>query len=238
MNKLGQPARYKHGHHRKGKKFPDQKGSPRPTLRGEPTWNKGLPWSDEIKEKFAAAKRGVKRGPYSEQHRNNISEAQKGKPRPYARLNPQIYKKGMKPWNAGKTGVYTEEILKVIRANRAKQIFPFKDTSIEIKIHSELDRMNIQYSKHWYILFEDFGHQFDIFIAPNILINTDGCFWHACPISYPDRDKLTPVQRVNVSIDNRINEAMLYKNYKFIRLWEHDINNNLEWCMNQITSRI
>jgi len=149
INKLGHQARYKHGHHRQGKKFPNQKGSPRPTCRGKPTWNKGNTWSQEVRNKIALAHQGKKDGPMSEERKQKIAAAQKGKPRPYARNIPQIFKKGQTPWNKDKTGVYTEETLQVIRAARAKQIFPFKNTSIEVAIHTELDKLGIQYSKNW-----------------------------------------------------------------------------------------
>ena len=107
INKLGQPARYKHGHHRRGKKFPNLKGSPRPTLRGKPTWNKGKTWSQEVRNKIALAHQGKKDNPCSEERKRNIAAPQKGVPRPYARDNPQIFKKGLTPWNkdwyAGRT---------------------------------------------------------------------------------------------------------------------------------------
>lgn len=48
-SEIQEDKRYKHGHHRKGKRFPGQKGSPRPTLRGKPTLNKGKEWSAEVK---------------------------------------------------------------------------------------------------------------------------------------------------------------------------------------------
>ena len=39
--------------------------------------------------------------PHSQETKDNIGKPQKGIPRPYARDNPQVFKKGRVPWNIG-----------------------------------------------------------------------------------------------------------------------------------------
>jgi G:T-mismatch repair DNA endonuclease (very short patch repair protein) len=228
-SEIAERKRYKHGHHRKGKKFPGQKQSPRPHLRGIPTWNKGKTWSQDVRDKIALAHRGKKDGPCPEERKRNIAAAQKGVPRPYARDNPQIFQKGLTPWNKNKTDVYTEEMLEVIRINRAKQILPIKDTGIEVIIQNELTKLGIKFARKSFRI-RGFTHTVDLFTEPDIAIECDGDYWHSRLISSKDilrihRDYIIDFELERIGI-------------KVVRLWEYDINNNLPWCIKQITSRI
>ncbi|MFH0712283.1 MAG: NUMOD3 domain-containing DNA-binding protein [Candidatus Jorgensenbacteria bacterium] len=52
-------------------------------------------------------KRGktINRKPHSEETKRKISLAHKGTKKPWTRNNPQVFKKGLVPWNKGKKGI-------------------------------------------------------------------------------------------------------------------------------------
>lgn len=102
-----------------------------------------------------------------------------------------------------------------VKAKRLLQIFPMKDTSIEIALQKALKERGIEFETHKTI----FG-QPDIFIKPNICIFADGDYWHTIPKSIP-RDKL-------------VNVTLQLMGYKVLRFWEHDIKKRLDWCICQI----
>ena len=105
-----------------------------------------------------------------------------------------------------------EETKEKIRQARLKQVFPFKDTSIEIKLQNWLKEQNIEFETHYPIL-----GQPDIFIKPNIVIFADGCYWHKClECGFGELR-----QR-----DKSVTEELQKQGYTVIRLWEHQINSN------------
>lgn len=119
------------------------------------------------------------------------------------------------------------------RGIRPNQIFPEKDTILEKTIQNRLNDLHIQFSKHKNI--ENFV-QCDIFIEPNIVIFVDGCYWHACPICFPNRTKLTNQQTSCMLRDIVVNEFFnkLGDKYIVFRFYEHDIESKLEECINKI----
>ncbi len=102
-----------------------------------------------------------------------------------------------------------------IRKARLKQIFPIKDTSIEVKLQKELEKRKIMFEKHKPIL-----GQPDIFIEPNICIFADGNYWH----NRPER----------IERDKYVNQKLKEQNYQIYRFWEYDINDSIEKCVNKI----
>lgn len=67
------------GKGQKGKKFSDEtKRKMSEAHKGITTWNKGIPMSAEAKQKLSESKTGVPTGPFSDEHRQAISNARKG----------------------------------------------------------------------------------------------------------------------------------------------------------------
>jgi len=106
-----------------------------------------------------------------------------------------------------------------IRMKRMHQVFPQKDTSIEIKLQKELERRNIKFEKHKPIL-----GQPDIFIEPNICIFADGDYWH-------NREEVK-------NRDMYVNKNLILQKYIVIRFKEHEINDSVEGCINKIILKI
>jgi very-short-patch-repair endonuclease len=87
-----------------------------------------------------------------------------------------------------------------------------------------LTELDIKFTKHKPILNIEHKYQCDIFISPNIIIECDGDYYHKYPLGR-EIDKI----RTNEMID---------KGYKVLRLWEHEINGNLELCKKRILNLV
>lgn len=70
--------------------------------------------------------------------------------------------------------VYTTAGLMRKRAARLEQLFPRKDTKIEVVVQNELIKLGITFTKH-----EPIIGQPDIFVEPNLCIFVDGTYWHS-----------------------------------------------------------
>lgn len=128
----------------------------------------------------------------SEETRKKISEALKG--RSYEELHG--IQKALK-------------LKKIIKKNRAKQIFPLKDSSIENKIRKMLEYLELDFFQHKYMNIQH-GYQCDFFIpSKNLVIETDGIYWHNYPTGRP--------------IDRIRTEELIQKGFKVLRLWEFEI---------------
>ncbi len=95
------------------------------------------------------------------------------------------------------------------RTSRKYQIFPKKDSSIEVKIQNFLKELGIEFFTHQYMKIEN-GYQCDILIpSMNLVIECDGDYWHRYPIG---RD-----------IDKVRTKELIQKGFKVLRLWEREI---------------
>jgi len=122
-------------------------------LKGTPSWIKGKHHTPETRHKISDSLKGKK---LSEDTILKIIERLKGI-HTSARTE---FKKGHEPWDKGKqrTREYKQKVSKAmkgqrkseghkekLRVARLKQIFPTKDTSIEIAVQNELKRRNIPF---------------------------------------------------------------------------------------------
>ena len=71
-----------------------------------------------------------------------------------------------------------------------------------------------------------------VFPSYKLAVFIDGCFWHGC--SQHCRMPLSNVkywrQKIsgNKKRDNRVNRQLRKKGWKVLRIWEHDVKNNLQ----------
>lgn len=182
--------------------------------------HKGKIHSEETKQKISSSNKGnpkpwFKGTSLLEKHKKKISKGVR------KNLPVTVFKKGQIPWNKGKTGIYSKETLNKIREARIKQIFPKKDTYIEVLIQNELESRDILFEKHK-VVFK--YHQCDFFIKPNIVIECDGDYWHNLP-EIKKRDK-----------EN--NQLMDNKGYVVMRFWEKEIRENVRKCVDMIEIKI
>ena len=99
---------------------------------------------------------------------------------------------------------------KVLIERRSKQVFPIKDTSIEVKIQNFLKQLGIEFFTHQYMKEIEHGYQCDILIPYlNLVIECDGDYWH----NYP----------VGKDLDHVRTSELIEKGFNVLRLWEFEI---------------
>jgi len=172
-------------------------------------WNKGKKLSQEYKIKLSLSHTGKI---HTIECKRKISEKLKG------RISP------MKGRHHSKE--YKENQRKRMKELRPFITYPSKDTSIETKLQNALRERGISFIPHKSII-----GQPDIFIYPNVCIFADGCYWHDCPIHFPNGGRKN-------SSDKEINKKLMDSDYIVLRFWEHDINDNIEFVINKISSSI
>ena len=118
----------------------------------------------------------------------------------------------------------SKETIEKIKLKRLYQKILKKDTLPETIIQNILTKNNIPFTKHKPITDIKHKYQCDIFIEPNIIIECDGDYWH----NYPN---LRPIDKIRT-------RELQEKNYVVIRLWEKDIKNNINECINKLVGEI
>jgi very-short-patch-repair endonuclease len=91
----------------------------------------------------------------------------------------------------------------------------FKDTLIERIIEAGLTSLEINFKKQFPVS----GVSIVDFYLPdsNTIIQCDGCYWHGCPIHFPNH------HQDNYQKGVKQKEKLESLGYTVIRLWEHDI---------------
>lgn len=109
---------------------------------------------------------------------------------------------------------------------RKNVVIPMKDTSIEVKIQKFLTNLHIEYFTHKYISEITHSYQCDIFIPvqkginEKIIIECDGCFYHACIICKQKEFSWTTKRR---ELDKVRTKELTEKGFKVLRLKECEI---------------
>jgi len=215
----------------------DCQGKKRGRKKGCRAWNRGLTKSD-IRVKKYVDKHIGKSGMIGKRHsevtklsmsisamgnKNGVgNRSNTGKPAWNKGLpkekHPQYGKKRsietkLKIGKKNKGKIRSEETKQRLRDIRLKQVFPLKDTSIEIKVQNQLKEKDYSFETHKALI-----GQPDIYLYKiNLCIFIDGCYWHSCPIHFPKR-----VQK-RIEKDLKINKKLRELGYSVIRIWEHDI---------------
>ena len=159
---------------------------------------------------------------------------------------------GKKPWNSGLTKydddrlMYGDKIslirklewenkteserLIVIKRLNDAMISIHKPTRSENKIELFLKSEQFTYQKNYRLG----NFIFDFYLNDyNLLIETDGDYWHANPKFYRDK-KLTSAQEKNIERDSRKNKLVKTIEPMLLRFWEDDIINNFNFITNKI----
>jgi len=131
---------------------------------------------------------------------------------------------------------WTDEMKKQASIRRSKQTFPSENTKIETKIHKLLNENKIYFKTQYIIKTDKRYHQCDIFIPDKkLIIEVDGCYWHGCNQCF---EEISETIERQICLDIEINSEIKKQGYELIRIWEHDINNDLSICINKILSEI
>lgn len=157
----------------------------------------------EERKKISLARMGKKR---SKESCKKQSETMKGKKRP-----PHS-----KEWNK-----------KISEWHIAHPNKKFKDTKIELKIEEKLKKREIIYEKQVPLCKIA---NVDFYLPEyHIVIQCDGCYWHGCPIHFPN-EKINQKEK-----DIRQDAVLTFNGFNVYRFWEHEINKSPEDCINTIT---
>jgi hypothetical protein len=179
---------------------------------GKQSWNKGIPHTEEHKQK-------LKNSWDYNKHITDIS-----------RENYSKAKKGIK---------LSLEHINKLKESRKNWKVPFNDTSIELKIQSFLSLLHLEYFSHKYISEITHSYQCDIFIPEQTqiyengeiieikqktIIECDGCYFHGCLICNKNKGKeLNQFQLEHIERDKIRTKELQEKGFRVIRLWEHEI---------------
>ena len=109
------------------------------------------------------------------------------------------------------------------------------DTSIEINFKKALKSKGLRVYKGSYNLI---GKPDIVFPKDKIAIFLDGDFWHG--YNWKRLGKVPPrkywqgkILR-NIERDKKYNRLLRKDGWKVMRIWEHDVNKNLEKCINKV----
>jgi G:T-mismatch repair DNA endonuclease (very short patch repair protein) len=160
---------------------------------GDIPWNKGINYSEEMKKNMS--KFGKENNFYGRKHKETTKII-------IGKSKLKFYKE------------HPETINKIKEA-RAKQIFPIKDTGIEIKIQNYLKQLNINFFAHQYIKDIEHGYQCDILIPvqegviKKTIIECFGNYWHKYP-----QGREVDIQRCN---------ELREQGWRVLVFWENEI---------------
>ena len=123
--------------------------------------------------------------------------------------------------------IFTEEWKQKLRESRRYREYPTTNTSIEEKIKNELKKLNISFETQYPV-----AGQPDIAILGKkpIYIFADGCYWHCCEQCFPNGNR----HIYKREYDKKITKELVDSGYIVLRFWEHEINKNLNECIEKI----
>lgn len=80
------------------------------------------------------------------------------------------------------------------------------------------------------------------FPACRLAVFVDGCFWHGCPVCghLPTRNSSYWREKIesNLRRDREVGRVLTRRGIGVIRLWEHDVQNDIARCLSRITSAV
>lgn len=114
-----------------------------------------------------------------------------------------------------------------------------KNTKIEILFMKALRKKRIHYTGY---PGKVPGHPDLVLKDKKIAVFVDGCFWHKCPKCYTEPQSNLEYWRkkieYNVRKDRKVNKELRSSGWTVFRVWEHDINQNIDTCINKLKKKI
>jgi DNA mismatch endonuclease (patch repair protein) len=201
--------------------------------------------SKEVRDKMADSKRGIpswnKGIPLSEEHKEHLRGA-----RPHM-CKPRPEMCGRTPWNKGETKYTDPRIMEysnkqkgVPKENVGKfkighpSITKFEDTAPERMINTELlKRTKLNFERNYQMV----GTPDFAFVDARVAVFVDGCYWHGCPECFSNRLSEDIILKRNRT-DHNVNVALLKEGWKIMRFWEHDIYKDPGKCADLIITAV
>lgn len=99
-------------------------------------------------------------------------------------------------------------------------------SKLEKTFENILELLEIDYQRFFFA--KEIRAYYDFYLPKyNIIIEVDGDFWHCNPNTIHNEPKYDS-QKKNIERDKVKNEWASQNNYKLLRFWENDINNNIK----------
>jgi very-short-patch-repair endonuclease len=114
-----------------------------------------------------------------------------------------------------KAGVSRQMVLRAKRRRRTQT------SSIELLVQDWLKSAEIPFKKQYAI---GLCHV-DLFIEPKLVIEIQGCYYHACPQCRPSK---TVHNKKAKAKDHKRFKFLLTRGYKLMLLWEHELKEEHE----------
>ncbi|GIN23125.1 hypothetical protein [Siminovitchia fordii] len=110
--------------------------------------------------------------------------------------------------------------------------YPLTKTTIHKKINDVLDEMNIKYKDEYPLLV----YSVDIYLpTQNLIIEVMGDYWHSNPLRHNDISEVDRNRIKDIIKDKRKHRQIKRKfGIDILYLWEEDINNRLDLCVELI----
>jgi DNA mismatch endonuclease (patch repair protein) len=112
------------------------------------------------------------------------------------------------------------------------------DSTIEVAVRRELSRLGLNYQSNVMALP---GRPDLVFADAKLIVFIDGDFWHG--YRYPAwKRRLSPFWRAKIERNrrrDRLNHAKLRRcGWRVVRLWAHQVHDDLPGCIERITSSL
>jgi DNA mismatch endonuclease (patch repair protein) len=109
-----------------------------------------------------------------------------------------------------------------------------KNTKPEIRLRKALWAVGLRYRLRYKLP----GKPDLVFVSAKLAVFVDGCFWHGCPehATQPKTNERFWATKLgeNVERDQRVNWQLRGMGWTVLRLWQHDIEGNLDNAVEQI----
>ncbi|MNJ27482.1 Very short patch repair protein [compost metagenome] len=77
-----------------------------------------------------------------------------------------------------------------------------------------------------------------VFLKSKVAVFVDGCFWHGCPLhaTQPETNSAFWFSKLsnNKKRDERINSQLAILGWSVLRIWEHEIEADVELCVGRV----
>ena len=190
-------------------------------------WNKGIPCSQETKDKISAKKKGISNPAHSIRMKGRASH-NKGKKASFeTREKMSLAKKGKSTWNRGIP--WSSEQREHLSIAHKGQIPWWKKRGLPqvlpLKSDTKPERTFVEICKKHGLPFKQtsngslwLGRVNPDFVneTNRLAIFIDGCYWHGCPVHFPE-------VIVNKKRDERAMVELKDRGWTAIRIWEHEV---------------
>ncbi len=113
-----------------------------------------------------------------------------------------------------------------------------KNTKPELAVRSALHKRGLRYRLDRRLP----GKPDIVFVKSRVVVFLDSCFWHGCPrhLRMPKSNQEYWRAKIgrNVERDAEINAEYTRSEWKQLRFWEHDLNENFDLCVDQIEDTV